>query len=221
MDNIPPDLLWKGIIEDLVEDFLRFFTTLAILIDRHRKFHPVTYETELAGTRLIFRFNSYKLLDHTLEELQRVDNPFARVLEVARIALKEKKLTDEYLYTLTIGIVRRLKISGFRDQTIRQIMNFLRAQVRFRNSTIIRKFENEIDIIFENSSAMGVEEIILEEARKRGLREGKTEGKIEEKHQVIYHSWKEGLSPELAEKLTELPVKRIKELYAQFAKQKQ
>lgn len=148
-------------------------------------------------------------MDHTLEAFRIVDNPFARVMEVARIALERKKLAEEHLYSLTIGVVRQLKNSGYNSNAIRKIMNFLRTYVRFRNSAIIRKFENEINIIFENSSTMGLEEIILEETKKQG--------KLEEKQQVVYHSWQEGLSPELTAKLTELPVEQVKELFAQFA----
>lgn len=156
-------------------------------------------------------------MDHTLEAFRIVDNPFARVMEVARIALERKKLAEEHLYSLTIGVVRQLKNSGYNSNAIRKIMNFLRTYVRFRNSAIIRKFENEINIIFENSSTMGLEEIILEETRKQSKQEGVAEGKLKEKQQVVYHSWQEGLSPELTAKLTELPVEQVKELFAQFA----
>lgn len=300
MGTIPPDLLWKGIIEDLAEDFVKFFfpdwsksidfsrefefldkelaqlsaeaaetrrvvdklikvflkdgtekwvlihvevqgykdpdfakrlftyyyrlldrygvpiTTLAILTDNHPNFHPTTYETRLAGTALLFRFNTYKLLDHTLEAFRMVDNPFARVMEVARIALERKKLAEEHLYSLTIGVVRRLKNSGYSSNATRKIMNFLGIYVRFKNQVIIRNFEKDIDQIFENSFTMGLEEMILEETKKQIKQEGLEEGKLKEKQQVVYHSWQEGLSPELTAKLTELPVEQVKKLFAQF-----
>lgn len=188
-------------------------TTLAILIDKSPNFHPQSYETSLAGTRLLFEFNTYKLLDQSLEQLQELDNPFARILEVGRIALEKDKLDQENRFQLQIGIVRRMKSLGYSEEKIRQLMNFLRAYVRFEDDEIIRKFEDEVDIIFKNSKAMGLEEIILEETRKQGEQIGKEEEKI----QVAHNSWEEGLSAELTAKITELPLERILVLFAEFA----
>lgn len=293
MAHIRPDLLWKGIIESLIEDFLLLFfpslapsidfgrgfefldnelaqlapdaadtrrltdklikvflkdgserwvlihvevqgyqdrdfpkrlfiyyyrlldryglpvTTLAILIDKNSKYKPTKYETNFTGTRLLFEFNTYKLLDHPLEELEQLVNPFARVLEVSRIALDQKKLNEEHLFQLKLSIVRRMTVEGYKSAKIRQLMNFIRTYIRFANEEIIRRFEKEVDHIFKKSKAMGLEEIILEETKK--------EGKREEKIKVVYNCWKEGSSVEFTAKITELPLEEVQALFDRFS----
>ena len=92
-------------------------------------------------------------------------------------------------------------------------MNFLRTYIRFDDQEIIRKFESEVDIIFENSKAMGIEEIILEETRKEGKMEGLEKGKV----LVVYNCWKEGTSADFTAKITELPLEKVHELFLEFS----
>lgn len=304
MARIRPDLLWKGIIESLAEDFLRLFfpiwsksidfqrgfefldnelaqlspesaaqrrvtdklikvffkdgsekwvlihvevqgyrdkdfarrlfiyyyrlydryalpiTTLAIFIDPHPDYHPQIYETELAGTSLSFRFNTFKLLDYPLEQLRNMNNPFARVLETASLFLSPRRISDSNLLQKMIDMVRRMKSDGYELQKIRYLMDFIRMSIEFKNKRIIRKFESEIYKIFDKSRAMGIEEIILEETKKQGVQEGLEQGLEqglqEAKIQFVRNCWKEGLTVELTATIAELTPERVTELFDQF-----
>lgn len=203
-------------------------TTLAILTDQHSDFHPTAYETVLAGTRLLFEFNTYKLLEHSLEQLRAIDNPFARALEAGRLAIDKQRLDEQHLFQQTIAIVRSMQEHGYQTEKIRQLMNFLRFSIRFKNKQIMRKFERVVDKIYDNPTAMGLEEIILEETRKAGMLEGKAEGKaegklegkiegkLESQLQIAHNCWKEGIAAELAATLTDLPLEQVVDLYAGY-----
>ena len=73
-------------------------TAFAILTDDCRHFLPSQFEQACLGTSVCFRFNSYKVLDQSEEELGACDIPFAQVVLATKIALIGNKLPLDELY---------------------------------------------------------------------------------------------------------------------------
>lgn len=66
----------------------------------------------------------------------------------------------------------------------RVLMNFIKLYVRFGNEELVAKFEDEINIITNKTKqTMGIEEFVLERAKRIGKAEGKLEGKLEGKQE--------------------------------------
>ena len=55
-------------------------------------------------------------------------------------------------------------------------MNFLRYYMRFENTEMLAKFTNEITILTKRNITMGIEELLLDLAEKKGRKEGVEEG---------------------------------------------
>lgn len=75
-------------------------TAIAIFTDSNRRFHPKFYEYEFLGTKNIFQFNTYKVIEQDEQELMQNENPFAIVILTVLIALRKKNLSDEDLFML-------------------------------------------------------------------------------------------------------------------------
>ncbi len=54
-------------------------------------------------------------------------------------------------------------------------MNFLKYYVSFENKENISKFEEEIRTLTNNNFTMGIEELLLERAERRGIEKGREE----------------------------------------------
>lgn len=91
-------------------------------------------------------------------------------------AIKNRKTNDENLIKLKIDLFRRLHESNLDKTTMRALANFLKMYVRFFKPESYRMFKTEIQMITNNKSIMGIEELILQHTKA----EGKAEVKVEE-----------------------------------------
>lgn len=55
-------------------------------------------------------------------------------------------------------------------------MNFLRYYVRFENQEMISKFNHAITTLTQGGKPMGIEEFLLDSAKKEGIEKGREEG---------------------------------------------
>jgi len=83
-------------------------------------------------------------------------------------------------------------------------MNFLRYYIHFENPEMIAKFEQQINILTGGSTTMGIEEFLLDNAKK--------EGKLEEAITIARELKKEGLAIEFIAKTTKLSIEEIEKL---------
>lgn len=156
-------------------------TAFAILTDDCRHFLPSQFEQACLGTSVCFRFNSFKVLDQSEEELEASDNPFAQVVLTTKIALIGKKLSVDELYRLKIGLAKRLLSRDIPKWKIGKLMEFLKFYVRLGNDKMDGKLDLEIDSVVNQSHIpMTFEEAILhivkEEAKEYGIEEGLERG---------------------------------------------
>ncbi len=66
-------------------------------------------------------------------------------------------------------------------------MNFLRYYVRFENPVVNLKFDKEVEILTGRSTTMGIEELLLERAKKQGMEKGLKKG-MEKGEQAKSHA---------------------------------
>jgi hypothetical protein len=196
-------------------------TAIVLLTDRDRKFHPAAYHSEFLGTEIRYRFNTYKVLDQSEDELHKSSNPFAFVMLTALLALKRNRLTDEALLDLKLGLTRNLLERNFSKSTIRGIFYFIRNYVAFADPGNNINFDKAIDSITPKSRHMGIVEMIKERETKkileRGIEKGKIEGKAEEVRNLIT---KLELPDAQAADVAAVPVAFVKKVRASLKKKK-
>ncbi|PYF74916.1 hypothetical protein B0O44_103362 [Pedobacter nutrimenti] len=173
--------------EELSERMFRYYyrikdkynistTAFAILTDREKGYHPRVYVEEFLGTRLSYQFNTYKLLEQDEASLRANPNPFAMVALVGLQAIKYKKAGDQELRLLKLDLIRALNKRNISIEKHSQIMEFLQYYITFKNPRNMLKFEEEVAELTGRTKPIGVGEILLDRAEKRGLKKGEERG---------------------------------------------
>lgn len=156
----------------ILDKYGKLVTAIAIFTDTNKKFKPDLYEYEYLGTTATFHFNTYKVIEQDEAILAKSSNPFAMIVLTVLSALKSKNQTDEYLLGLKLRIARNLLDRDISPGKIRALMTFLKLYVNFADPQTNAKFVHEISLITENRKTMGIEEMVLERAKKEGLEKG-------------------------------------------------
>jgi predicted transposase/invertase (TIGR01784 family) len=200
----------------ILDKYDKPITAFAIFADSNKNFHPKHYERDFLGTKVFYAFNTYKIVDHADAELETSDNPFAMAMLSAKLALSNKPLNDQQLFDLAYDLAKRLLKKQLPKEKIRHVMNFLRHYFRFENSEMLAKFESEISILTGRSTTMGIEEFLLDQAEKKGIRKGIEQGieKGIEKgmREAALKMKQNGLDVHLIANITGLPIKEIEKL---------
>jgi hypothetical protein len=163
----------------IFDKYQKSITAFAIFTDSQKGYQPDRFEQSYLGTQLSYRYNTYKILDQKETDLLTSNNPFALVVLMAKAALKAQQLTEEKLLELKVTIAKALLSRRIDKQKVRSLLNFLRYYVRLENPAANNKFEEEINVITQTSRTMGIEEFLLDRAKKEGIKEGVEQGKRE------------------------------------------
>jgi len=115
----------------ILEKYGKRVTALAIFTDDSPSFHPTEYRTKLWGTELVYRYNTYKLLDKTPADFADTDNPFAVIMETVWYDLERNKLNDKDLEILKLRLIRRFLELDYSKEHIEQILLFLSFYIKF------------------------------------------------------------------------------------------
>lgn len=153
------------------DKFQRPVTGLAIYTDWNRKYHFSEFRSSFMGSDLVYRFNSYTLCDHSLEELSQDPNPFAAVMEAAWQYLAQPA-DERDLLNLKLDLIQRLKLRNIPRPKISIIIDFIKYYVPFTNSEILAKFEQNLIELTNADIPMGLREAILTDVKNQGLEEG-------------------------------------------------
>jgi len=192
----------------ILDQYDKPITAFAIFADTNKSFHPQYYEREFLGTRVYYSFNTYKIIDQSDAELEASNNPFAMAVLSAKLSLSRPGLKDQQLFELAYNLAKRLLTKQMPKEKIRKIMTFLRYYLRFENPEISAKFVRELNILTERSTTMGIEELLLDQAKKEGKKEG-----VEEGIKVTALKMKNsGLDTHLIANITGLSVEEIEKL---------
>ncbi|MCS3797370.1 hypothetical protein GGD38_002729 [Chitinophagaceae bacterium OAS944] len=147
-------------------------SALAIFTGHDGNDMPARYSYEYRGTRLTYEYPTLCVRKFSDGELDNSSNPFAQVIVVARIRLKEGKVSEDELLNLKIQAARRLFAKGFEPAKVRSIFNFLRNYVLFEKPETNRKFDNQIKET-DKAGIMDTLEYVRMEGKEEGLAEAR------------------------------------------------
>jgi predicted transposase YdaD len=185
----------------ILDRYQKQVSAIAILTDKKKDFHPKVYHSECFGAEVLYRFNTYKVLDQDVKALETSDNPFAIVILATLMAIKKGKKSDMKLMNIKTDLVKLLFQRNYSKISIQKILYFINYYVRFENQENYDIFAEEINAIHnKNNKNMGVREIIIEEFKEAWKTEGKLEGLNEGKLEGLNEGKLEGLSEKEIEK---------------------
>jgi len=152
----------------ILDQYDKPITAFAIFADTNKAFHPKHYERDFLGTSINYTYNTYKISDQLDEELEASNNPFAMAVLSAKLALIRPALKDQQLFDIAFNLAKRLLSKQMPKDKIRKVMTFLRYYVRFDNTEMFTKFDQQIASLTERSKTMGIEEFLLDQAKREG-----------------------------------------------------
>jgi predicted transposase YdaD len=190
-------------------------TAFAIFADNNKSYHPKRYLSKVLGTRVSYSFNTFKIKQQDSAVLAASSNPFAMVVLSAKLTLARKKLKDQQLFDSARDVLKLLLTKKMPKAKIRRVMDFLHYYIHFENHEMLTKFEKEIAILTERSKAMGIEELLLDLAEKKGIEKGRKENEkgIEQKvREITINSLKNGMDINLIANITGLSISEVEKI---------
>ena len=198
------------------DKYHREITAWAILTDSNKKFVPTEYKESFLGTSISYQFNMLKAINQDQTTLRQSNNPFSIVMLTVLLALKKKKVPEIKLVDLKMDIVKELYKKEIPKKKIQAVMNFLKHYVRFNEeNTLI--FDEKLDSFNGKSYPMGIEQFLLQRAKKEGIGEGIERGiekgiDIQLKETIKNAQLKKNFSIETIANLANLKPKRVRHI---------
>lgn len=195
--------------------------TIVLFTDAQEFYKPNTFEYKFHGTELIYKFNTYKLIEQDETSLIASDNPFALAVLAGIYMINSKNdVNQRYqfkrrLFELVLSDERK-DVGGFRDN-IRSLLYFIDFLLEIPEE-MTQQLQRELIPLSEKeasqmSQAMNSEPSpTLKGMFEMKKEEGKIEGKIESSKEIVTAMIKEGLTFELISKVTGLGIKEIVEI---------
>lgn len=151
-------------------------TALAIFTDDKPDYKPDTYTYEFMGTRHTYQYNTYKVIEQNETELLSHDNPFALVVLTALKAIQSKKATEDDLMQLKTDLFRNMILRQMEKSTMHALLSFLKMYIPFSKPESMSIFEHQIMETTSNIQTMGVEQLILQLEKEKGIAIGEEKG---------------------------------------------
>jgi hypothetical protein len=146
---------------------------LAVFTGNKRQKSPAQYRTDFLGTKIIYEYNAYHILDHTEDQLLAMRNPFALVILAAQKALLADKIPEKELNEQRLTIARALIESKRYDiEKIRRFLYFLKTFIHIENPEINGIFDRQIESLTGNKNFMGIIETIKMLTMEEGIEQG-------------------------------------------------
>jgi len=92
----------------ILDQYNKPITAFAIFADTNKKFHPKQYEREFLGTKVLYAYNTYKIIDQDDADLEASNNPFAMAALTAKLALARPAIKDQQLFEMAYDLAKRL-----------------------------------------------------------------------------------------------------------------
>jgi len=86
--------------------------------------------------------------------------------------VKDAKARDRALLEIKLNLLREMLSREIPKNKIRGLMNFLTYYIRFEKQETNRIFEEAKQKLAGGSNTMGIEELLLDRAKKQGLKQG-------------------------------------------------
>ncbi len=155
--------------------------SLAVLADTDPAFRPASFEEQLAGTGVSFRFRSIKLLDYLprLEELKHDDNPFGLLIAAqltAKLVRDGKTRADNLISFYRLAIHKQLE-----RERIGQLVIFLEWMVALPES-VNDYYDEQLETLQEEAAMTYIssfERKAMEKGVAQGLEQGLEQGVVQ------------------------------------------
>ncbi len=149
--------------------------SIALFLEKSGKNNVPFYHYSFMGTRVNFCFNTICVADLDEKKLSESNNPFAKLLLIARLAIREN-LSVQNIFDRKIHIARQLFNLDLPADRIRRLLDFLKTYVHFDDQAINDKFDEEIKLFTGKSGTMGITEQIIDLAKQEGETAGLLKG---------------------------------------------
>lgn len=203
--------------------------SLAILTDDYRRFHPKKYEYiyPYGDNSITYRFNSFKIISKSDEELYIKGNVFSYVMLAVKRAIQHKKTSAEALMVDLKSLVKQLYSEGFSREQVRKLYDFIRFYGTRGDERLVKQLDEYQWQFNPNSKSMTISSAIAEHFKQEGFEKGLEKGiekgiekGVEAKAiRVVEKCLLRGMSIEDTADLTELPIEVIRAM-AERLKQK-
>lgn len=144
------------------------------------------FTESLLGTKIVYEYNGYHILNHTEEELLEMNNPFALVVLAAQKALRADKIPEAELGNARLTIVKALIASKqYSHEKIAAFLFFLKNYLYIENADINATFDRQANLLTGKTNAMGIIETIKMLEREEGMEIGNKNGMEKKGYDVV------------------------------------
>jgi len=179
--------------------------TLAIYINDNEQFMPEGYQYDFFGTKLTYKFNTFKVKDQQDQDLIQSPNPFSFVVLAAKKAVQMKTKDEETRYEIKKQLLDILseqkRLNCLDDKTVAALVRFMDNIIKL-SGELQTKFKHEVIEEWEGGFMLSYDEEIKEEG-------------IDQSINVIKLLLKQVPVEEIADKLN-LSVEEVKKIRDKF-----
>jgi hypothetical protein len=180
----------------------RNITAISIYTEDNKDFKPNKVEYNNFGTRILYEFNTYKVLEQKEKELKNSDNIFAFVVLSVLYSLKAKD-NQKIKFNFKVKLTKLLLKKNYNQDEIEELFELINLFLSFKNEKYDNLFYEELEKMPKTK-----EKESLNSFEKFLLKKGKNEKVIE----IVINGNKEGASNEFLSKITKLSIKEIEEI---------
>jgi predicted transposase/invertase (TIGR01784 family) len=180
----------------------RNITAISVYIEDDKDFKPSSVEYSNFGTRILYEFNTYKILEQKENKLKKSNNIFAFVVLAVLYSLKAKDNQKTKL-DFKIKLTKLLLEKNYNQEEIEELFEFINLFLSFSNEKYDNLFYEELEKMPKTK-----EKEALNSFEKFLLKKGKNQEKVE----IAINTLKEGASIEFTSKITGLTLKEVEEL---------
>ncbi len=192
----------------------------AILTEPSKKTRDNTFQLSYLNTSITYTFNVFKIAEQDEIELEASDNPFAKVVLIAKAKLKgeriNKKQRDAFYMEVKKDMAKKLYGQQIPKSKIIALLNFLHHHISFEEQENNKIFEQEFIKIAGGNKTMGIRELLIDwaknEGRLEGVLEGELRGELKKQSEIAREMIRDKFPIETIVKLTKLSVKEIEKL---------
>lgn len=186
---------------------------IAIITDDKKTSYPNSFHYHFFGTIIDYTYNVYKFHEHTIEQLEQSNNPFAAAIIAGKYASKYKKDLEQRLHFKIKLIKKVYKNFSSHKEHSRTYMTALLYFIDYLLQTP-EEFDNEITEIFykDGEKLMHAEQEELSPTFARMFKKIKEKARLETRISLAKNLMKENLQDEKIAELTELPLQEVVDL---------
>jgi len=125
---------------------------LAIFIDENKSYEPSQFTQNFAGTKINYKYRTYKILKASEKQLLNSANPFSLVILAAKYAITAKN-DNERLSKFKYKLIRLLLERNFSFEIINKIFNFVDTLIRLPDNLQL-EYNTKIDKLVQKTTTM-------------------------------------------------------------------